>query len=1005
MKKIIVAISGIFVAFVLALTAMFLLCPATINVTIVGIDDNGNEFEIGVEEYIIGAGTLVAGMTEPISYPYRSGYMFIEWGTKDGAGNYVSGFPTNISADTTLYARYMKGSVGLVLGYEEDTSSYTVSGYEGSDTTLVIPDYFEGLPVTMISPMISAGTNITGNATTVYIGNEVREIHYFATDIVVNSDEVITGYTPSNTLEQVYIGRKIEYISSTAFCGCSNVNITMYSRSDNWFWYNSIDDYNNDIVAVAEKVDIKDSSVLTNGFTAGIATGEDTISSVRVLAQGAPGKTIVVSYATSNVDNSDQFSTQIYNNVSSTIGVDIPEPEIPYKVNYMMEGWYTSSSFTEESKVTFPYNVSESTTFYPRLLQGSNTLGYTYSGGTYTVSSYTTTGTDTELVIPDYYDDGTNGVNKVTDCVKELIKDNKIINDVYVGRCVTRIPYHFAENSVIKSINWGHLSELASIDTEAFRNCSNLSSVTLSDSLNYIGGYAFTQCNKLSSIIIPSLVRTIGVHAFSNCDGLTEITIPRSVTEIGVNPFSGCYNIKKIVVDEENKIYFSSVNGLEYNAIMVVMNDGNIQVVAGCKTTPINNLPDSVTSFGNRSFGGMIMDSAELVIPESVTSIGDYAFDHCSGFTSLTLGSNVKTIGTSAFFYCSGLTGELIIPDGVTSIGNSAFSACSGLTGRLKIPDGVTSIGDYAFFDCVGFASLTLGSNVETIGLSVFSECTSLTGELIIPTSVTSIGENAFGETQFDSISVSEDNAVFNDYDINILVDTTTGVLIAGCKASVISKIPDNVIRIGNSAFEGCTALTGDLVIPASVTSIGDNAFDHCSGFTSLTLGSGVEIIGWSAFSSCTGLTGELIIPDGVTSIGQSAFYNCAGINTLTLGRNVETIGSSAFSDCTGLTGELIIPSSVASIGDRAFLSCKNLTSITIPSSVTSIGYCAFQYCDKLSDLTFANTNGWRKSSNSNFTSNVSDVDVSDPEQNVTWLTKTSGYYDYYWMRKDDWSV
>ena len=207
--------------------------------------------------------------------------------------------------------------------------------------------------------------------------------------------------------------------------------------------------------------------------------------------------------------------------------------------------------------------------------------------------------------------------------------------------------------------------------------------------------------------------------------------------------------------------------------------------------------------------------TGDLVIEDSVTSIGDRAFEN-SGLTSVDLGS-VTSIGRYAFFKCTGLT-SLDLGSGVQTIGKYAFSDCKGLTGDLVIPDSVTNIGEEAFSQCTGLTSLDLGSGVQIIGASAFCGCTGLTGDLVIPDFVTKINNGAF-------------------YNCTGLTSVDLG----------------SVTSIDQDAFSLCTGLTS--VDLASVTSIGKSAFEKCTGLTSLNLGSGVQTIGNAAFFSCTELT------------------------------------------------------------------------------------------------------------------------------------------------------
>ena len=187
-----------------------------------------------------------------------------------------------------------------------------------------------------------------------------------------------------------------------------------------------------------------------------------------------------------------------------------------------------------------------------------------------------------------------------------------------------------------------------------------------------------------------------------------------------------------------------------------------------------------------------------------------------------------------------------------------------------------------------------------------------------------------------------------------------------GCTTLVKTKIPNSVTTIGNSAFFGCTGLTGigrlgtnsSVQLPDGVTSIGERAFQGCTGLTSLKLPKQLKKISYRAFRDCSGLTGSLVIPNGVTSIDGDAFFGCSGFNgTLTIPNSVAKIEFAAFLNCSGFNGTLTIPNSVTSIGNSAFYNCSGFTgSLTIPSSITSINNSTFAYCSGLTSVTISDT-------------------------------------------------
>ena len=323
---------------------------------------------------------------------------------------------------------------------------------------------------------------------------------------------------------------------------------------------------------------------------------------------------------------------------------------------------------------------------------------------------------------------------------------------------------------------------------------------------------------------------------------------------------------------------------------------------------PITRIP--AQAFYNSNLFG------DLVIPNSVTTIDDYAFYYCTNLNgSLTLSNSLKTIGTSAFYWCAFLKGNLTLPDSVTTIGDNAFCDCHKFTGILTIPNSVTTIGDGAFCNCWGFTgNLTIPNSVTTIGNGAFQKCSGFTGSLILPNSVTTIGEYAFNE----------------------------------CSGFTNLKLSEKLSIIPLEAFSGCTNLSGELVIPASVKEIGREAFYNCSGFTgNLTIPNSVTTIGNGAFIGCYGFNGNLTLPNSITTIGESAFNGCYGFKgNLTLPNSITTIENNTFSGCSGFNGKLTIPNSVTFIGNFAFIGCYGFKgNLTIPNSVTIIGESAFRGC------------------------------------------------------------
>ena len=229
-----------------------------------------------------------------------------------------------------------------------------------------------------------------------------------------------------------------------------------------------------------------------------------------------------------------------------------------------------------------------------------------------------------------------------------------------------------------------------------------------------------------------------------------------------------------------------------------------------------------------------------MLFRSGLTSIGKYAFELCSGLTSITLPNGLTSIGAHAFYGCSGLT-SITLPNGLTSIEGCAFYGCSGLT-SLTLPDGITSIESWTFSSCTGLTSITLPDGLTSIEVSAFSDCTGLT-------SIT---------------------------------------------------LPDGLTSIGDNAFNSCIGLTS-ITLPDGLTSIDNYAFEVCSGLTSITLPDGLTRIGNYAFNRCTGLM-SITLPVELTDIRSSAFRNCDALKDVTMLTAVPpTLGTNVFDGSTSL--------------------------------------------------------------------------------------------------------
>ena len=365
------------------------------------------------------------------------------------------------------------------------------------------------------------------------------------------------------------------------------------------------------------------------------------------------------------------IGTGVFRDCTSLTGVKIPN-------SVRSIGWSTFSNCISLESITIPDSVTS--------------IGnYAFSGCYFTADNFINN-SKCEYADVTIVDTDKNGF---------CIKDDKLVK--------MRFNYAIGELTIPNSVT--------SIGDGAFYDCSSLTSVTIPNSVTSIGADAFYSCTSLTSVTIPNSVTSIDKYAFSGCESLTSITIPDSVTSIDDSAFKNCTSLTSVTIP-------NSVTSIGDSAF------------SSCTSLTSVTIPNSVTSIGDRAFDDCT-SLASVMIPNSVTSIGRYAFFDCKSLTSINVDENNANYSsqdgvlfnkgkTKLIQYPIGNTRtSYYIPNSVISIGEWAFEDCRSLT-SVTIPNSVTSIDKYAFSSCKNLTSVKIANTVTNIGEGAFSYCYSL---------------------------------------------------------------------------------------------------------------------------------------------------------------------------------------------------------------------------------------------------------------------------------------
>ena len=490
------------------------------------------------------------------------------------------------------------------------------------------------------------------------------------------------------------------------------------------------------------------------------------------------------------------------------------------------------------------------------------------------------------------------------------------------------------------------------IGNNAFSGCRDwetmVTEVSIGKNVKSIGNCAFYECDDIRSIVIPDSVETIGAGAFDYCQHLRNVTIGKGLKSLAdrddvfdLGNFEHCNVIEKFVVSSSNGYFSSDSYGVLFNkdkTVLLRYPSGNSRESYEVPSSVVNLYPSSFENsqlhlstvklpFGLKYIGtGAFYNCYELKtfnIPDTVTSIGDRAFEgakiwstesnweggrqngvlyidkhlielRCSGDYKVKEGTLTVAIGASGFYTEdeTGLT-SLTLPDSLKYIGNGAFEGHKNLK-TVKLGENIIDIGAEAFNGC-RITSIELPDSTKIIGESAFSA--NKLEKIVIPENVESIEEGAFGGNPLKSIKVNSKNKKYISIDDIALTNKEKTVFLQYAVGNTKTQysITEGIQTIGKEAFCGSSNLK-NVSFPKTVLVIGDYAFDS----------SNIE---------------KLTLPDRVTTIGNYAFSKCKNLQEVTIGAGVRTIEAFAFIDCEKLKS-IFVPETVEEIGYYGTFGC-----------------------------------------------------------------------------------
>lgn len=557
--------------------------------------------------------------------------------------------------------------------------------------------------------------------------------------------------------------------------------------------------------------------------------------------------------------------------------------------------------------------------------------------------------------------------------------------EVYAAGCMDKLKKLVLKREIERS---GKKYTVVGINDYAFEG-KDLTSVSICDSVSYIGIQAFKNCRKLTTVVLPQSLKELGDYCFSGCEKLKNINIPNSLKRIPRACFSECRAMKKIVlgdsVTELGDWAFSECVKLATVKLDKKLKNIGESCFSGCSSIKSINLPASVKTLGEKCFY-YCEKLKSITIPKNVETVPTGMCEGCSSLEWVKLGRSVKTIGQIAFFNCKNLKKvkgginvrvigygsfradenltsfnfgpkitkiddfafsgasltEIDIPDTVTYLGCNAFLENKFET--LDIPGSIKELGEHSFYNCENLTSVKLGKGVEIVGESAFSNCSNLV-DIDFPSTVHTVYETSVDNTPWyymkkgmQLVTPANGKPFYSYSDINGRSDYSrcTGSIIIN---DVCIWVDPNTYSLDQNGYWRVTPKS-ILEIPSGVKKV---SFIRGIGdqYDKVVFPEGVEELDECYLQMNAYVKNvKIVLPDSLKRMTGGIYGE--GLKEITIPKNVEYIGKCFFQDTPELTGITFEGEKLKEIGQNCF-NRTALTSIKLPDSVTTIGNGAFQ--------------------------------------------------------------